>query len=81
MHQNFVGDKPVDTFPASATDKIPDEQLAKREEERLKAGGGGVAGAGKRAGVASRDPAEHDPRASTNGGGHGDPKPTTDPVI
>ncbi|EIW81629.1 hypothetical protein CONPUDRAFT_154160 [Coniophora puteana RWD-64-598 SS2] len=79
MHQNFVGDKPVDTFPAEATEKIPDEELAKREAERLKAGAGG--GAGKRAGVASRDPAEHDPRASTTGGGWGDPKPTTDPVM
>ena len=77
MQQNFVGDKPVDSFPAGATDKIPNDELAKREAERL-AQGAQEPGAGKRAGVASRDPAEHDPRT---GGGHGDPKPTQDPVM
>jgi len=56
--QNFVGDKPVDAFPPEATDKIPDDELTKREQQRLsKPDADKEPGANKRAGVATRDPA------------------------
>lgn len=55
--QNFVGDKPVDNFPPGAIRKIPDDELTKRELERLSKGADKEPGANKRAGVATRDPA------------------------
>ncbi|KIJ59272.1 hypothetical protein HYDPIDRAFT_100950 [Hydnomerulius pinastri MD-312] len=55
--QNFVGDKPVDSFSEEATRKIPDDELTKREAERLSGGGAKEApGVNKRAGAATRDP-------------------------
>ncbi|KAI9566258.1 hypothetical protein HD554DRAFT_2118816 [Boletus coccyginus] len=55
--QNFVGDKPVDTFPPEATHRIPDDELTKREQQRLSKDADKEPGANKRAGVATRDPA------------------------
>lgn len=59
VKQNFVGDKPVDSFPPEAIKKIPEEQLTKSELQRLSESKGAdkVPGANKRAGVATRDPA------------------------
>jgi len=92
--QNFVGDKPVDAFPPEATDKIPDDELTKREQQRLSKDADKEPGANKRAGVATRDPARMstfkqtirtDPCAiefdTKRRGGQGDHLPTkgTDP--
>ena len=54
--QNFVGDKPVDKFPPEAIQKIPDDELTKRELIRLSKGADKEPGANRRAGVATRDP-------------------------
>ena len=54
--QRFVGDKPVDSFPPEATRQISDEELRKREAERLSKGGNKEPGAGRRAGAATRNP-------------------------
>ncbi|KZT69528.1 hypothetical protein DAEQUDRAFT_726495 [Daedalea quercina L-15889] len=75
--QNFVGTQPVDQFPSDATSKISDSELDKREARRNPVQ---EPGANKRAGVASRDPAEFD-TVGRSGGPHGDPKPTADPVL
>lgn len=75
--QRFVGTQPVDSFPQDATSKIPDSELDKREAQRNPAQ---EPGANKRAGAASRDPAEYD-NVGRSGGPYGDPKPTADPVI
>ena len=57
VRQNFVGDKPVDSFPPETIQKIPDDELTKREVKRLSEGANKEPGANKRAGVATRDPA------------------------
>ncbi|KAH9831439.1 uncharacterized protein C8Q71DRAFT_861804 [Rhodofomes roseus] len=75
--QNFVGTQPVDNLPPSAASKIPDSELDKREAQRDPAQ---EPGANKRAGVASRVPADFD-TTGRSGGPHGDPKPTADPVV
>lgn len=54
--QHFVGDTPVDSIPSKVTQKIPDDELAKKEAERLSKGEQKDPGAGKRAGAASRNP-------------------------
>lgn len=54
--QHFVGDTPVDSISSEATRKIPDDELAKKEAERLSKGEQKDPGAGKRAGAASRNP-------------------------
>lgn len=64
--QNFVGDKPVDTFPPEAIQKIPDDELTKRELKRLSKGADKEPGANKRAGVATRDPARMSIRSTAN---------------
>lgn len=66
--QNFVGDKPVDAFPPEAIQKIPDDELTKRELERLSKGADKEPGANKRAGVATRDPAGTSIRFQANDG-------------
>ncbi|KAG6379436.1 hypothetical protein JVT61DRAFT_11906 [Boletus reticuloceps] len=58
--QHFVGNKPVEAFPPEAIRKIPDDVLTRRELNRLSKGADKEPGANKRAGVASRDPAEFD---------------------
>ncbi|KAF8551115.1 hypothetical protein OG21DRAFT_1487229 [Imleria badia] len=65
--QNFIGDKPVCAFPPEAIQKIPDDELTKRELKRLSKGADKEPGANRRAGVATRDPAQFD----TKHGGHG----------
>ncbi|KIJ07188.1 hypothetical protein PAXINDRAFT_19610 [Paxillus involutus ATCC 200175] len=72
--QNFVGDKPVDSFPTEAIQRIPDDVLTKRELERLSKGDAKEPGANRRAGVATRDPAQFDTKSR---GGQGDHLPTT----
>jgi hypothetical protein len=54
--QHFVGDTPIDSFPSEATQKIPDDELTKKEVERLSKGEQKDPGAGRRAGAASRNP-------------------------
>jgi hypothetical protein len=54
--QHFVGDTPVDSFPSEATQKIPDDEITKKEAERLTKCEQKEPGAGKRAGAASRNP-------------------------
>ncbi|KZT22813.1 hypothetical protein NEOLEDRAFT_1216217 [Neolentinus lepideus HHB14362 ss-1] len=76
---NFVGDKLVDELPAQATQKINDDELTKREAQRLQ-NGAREAGVNKRAGAAALDPSEHDSR-SQNTSTHSDPKPVQDPVL
>jgi len=73
--QNFVGTEPVDQFPPESVSKIDDNELTKREAQRDPAK---EPGANKRAGVATRDPAEFD---TTGRGGYGDPKPVKDPIV
>ncbi|KAH7927684.1 hypothetical protein BV22DRAFT_1127249 [Leucogyrophana mollusca] len=75
---HFVGDTPVDSFPTEAIQKIPDEELTKRDAARLEKGDTKEPGAAKRAGAATRNPEEYD---TTHRGGQGDSKPTADPVI
>lgn len=57
MEASFIGNKQVDprNLPQSSTQKIPDEELNKREAERLKEGAK-EPGANKAAGAASRNP-------------------------
>jgi len=76
--QNFVGDKPVDAFPPEATQKIPDDELTQRELKRLSKGADKDPGANRRAGVATRDPAQFDTK---HRGGQGDHVPTKEPTI
>ncbi|KAG2122435.1 hypothetical protein BD769DRAFT_973229 [Suillus cothurnatus] len=76
--QHFVGDTPVDSFPSEATQKIPDDELTKKEAERLTKCEQKEPGAGKRAGAASRNPDDYDTRGR---GGQGNTQPTADPVI
>ena len=54
VEQTFVGDKPIDQLPSQTTSKIPDEELDKLESmwDSMT-----QPGTGKRAGIASRDPA------------------------
>ncbi|TFK48823.1 hypothetical protein OE88DRAFT_1664012 [Heliocybe sulcata] len=52
---NFVGDKLVDELPSQATQKLSDDDLTKKEAQRLQ-GGAQEPGANKRAGAASLDP-------------------------
>ncbi|KAG6333712.1 hypothetical protein ID866_5379 [Astraeus odoratus] len=54
--QDFVGEQPVDQIPEEAKQKIPDEELTKRDAERLSMGEHHPPGAAVRAGVAARDP-------------------------
>ncbi|KAI0930960.1 hypothetical protein AcV7_005000 [Taiwanofungus camphoratus] len=69
--QNFVGNKPVDSFPSESVSKIDDDdELTKCEVHRDPAK---EPGANRRAGVASRNPAGR--------GGYGDPKPVRDPIL
>ncbi|EGN97786.1 hypothetical protein SERLA73DRAFT_182532 [Serpula lacrymans var. lacrymans S7.3] len=76
--QNFVGNKPVESFPPEAIQKIPDDELTKREAERLSKGDSKQPGANKRAGAATRNPADYD---TTGRGGQGNTQPVEDPVI
>jgi hypothetical protein len=57
MEASFIGNKQVDPrhLPESNIQKIPDEELNKREAERLK-DGAKEPGANKAAGAASRNP-------------------------
>ena len=57
MEASFVGDKQVNPhkIPESNTRKIPDQELDKREDRRLRAGATDP-GTNKLAGAASRDP-------------------------
>ncbi|CCL99758.1 uncharacterized protein FIBRA_01780 [Fibroporia radiculosa] len=73
--QNFIGTDPVDRFPPEATSKIDDNELTKREVQRDSTK---EPGANKRAGVASRNPADFDTSGQKN---YGDPKPVQDPVM
>lgn len=54
VEQTFLGDKSVDTLPASATEHK--EHDAKAEVERLKAHENKEGGAARREAAASRDP-------------------------
>ncbi|KAG1739390.1 uncharacterized protein EDB91DRAFT_1028742, partial [Suillus paluster] len=54
--QRFVGDAPINTFPPEATQNILDEELKKREAERLSKSEQKEPGAGRRAGGATRNP-------------------------
>ncbi|KAG1729005.1 hypothetical protein EDB19DRAFT_132616 [Suillus lakei] len=76
--QHFVGDTPVDSFPSEATQKISDDELTKKEVERLSKGEQKEPGAGRRAGAASRNPDDYDTRGR---GGQGNTQPMADPVV
>ncbi|XP_006461525.1 hypothetical protein AGABI2DRAFT_118406 [Agaricus bisporus var. bisporus H97] len=73
MEASFIGNKQVDprNLPQSSTQKIPDEELNKREAERLKEGAK-EPGANKAAGAASRNPQDYD---TSKRGGQGDTQP------
>ncbi|PCH40548.1 hypothetical protein WOLCODRAFT_68396 [Wolfiporia cocos MD-104 SS10] len=71
MSTNFVGKEPVDQFPPESISKIDEEELTRREAQRDPAK---EPGANKRAGVATRDPAQFDTAGRSN---HGDPKPVS----
>ncbi|EIM86314.1 uncharacterized protein STEHIDRAFT_157815 [Stereum hirsutum FP-91666 SS1] len=75
----FVGNKPVDEIPSQATQQLSNEELTRQEVQRLKEGAS-EPGANKRAGVASRDPAEFDSQTRSSNA-HGDTKPVQDPVL
>lgn len=79
MEASFVGNKQVDphNLPKSSTQKIPDEELDKREAQRLKEGAK-EPGANKVAGAASRDPQDYD---TSNRGGQGNTQPQKDPIL
>ncbi|KAI0063754.1 hypothetical protein BV25DRAFT_1823794 [Artomyces pyxidatus] len=76
----FVNDQLVDEYPTEATQKIDDDELTKREIQRLSnSEKPDEPGVSKRAGAASRDPAEYDTQSrATNA--YGDTKPVQDPV-
>ncbi|KAG0696928.1 hypothetical protein DFH29DRAFT_179785 [Suillus ampliporus] len=76
--QRFVGNKPVNSFPPEATQKIPDDELRKREADRLSKGDQKEPGADRRSGAATRNPDDYDTRGR---GGQGNTQPMTDPVI
>ncbi|GJE98071.1 hypothetical protein PsYK624_142930 [Phanerochaete sordida] len=76
VEQTFVGNKPVDQLPSEAAQKIPDEHLDKLEASR---NASEQPGANKRAGIASRDPADVDTKDF--GGSRTNPQPQYDPVI
>jgi len=77
--QNFVGNQPVDVIPPEKLQKPPDEEIFRKEAQRLQDPEGlKQGGAAKREGVATRDPKEFD---TTNRGGQGNTQPQADPVI
>ncbi|KIK58116.1 hypothetical protein GYMLUDRAFT_228408 [Collybiopsis luxurians FD-317 M1] len=74
--QNFVGNKPVDQLPSEAKQQVDLNKLEQQEKQRLEKGAP-EGGSATRAAVASRDPAEFDPKS----GGQGDHQPTQPPVV
>ncbi|EPQ54886.1 hypothetical protein GLOTRDRAFT_139346 [Gloeophyllum trabeum ATCC 11539] len=74
---NFVGDKLIDELPQESKQKLNDDKLTETEAQRVQ-GSTQEPGANKRAGVATRDPAEFDTKGR---GAHGDTKPVQDPVL
>jgi len=76
--RTFIGDRVVDTIPAEKIQKPSDDEISRKEAERLRDTQGlKEGGAATRAGVATRDPEEFD---TTHRGGQGNTQPQADPI-